>query len=146
MGTRAHVHLLPYSADQLYNLVTDIEKYPEFLPWCVAARILSASETEIVADLNIGYKVFRERFRSHVHLTPKTRIDIEYINGPFQFLNNHWIFKEIKKEETEVHFFIDFEFKNSFFQRAAQAVFETAFDRMLTSFEKRAHVLYGKKG
>jgi coenzyme Q-binding protein COQ10 len=140
---KAHTHFLPYSPEQLYDLVADIEKYPEFLPWCMAARIHSKSEKEIVADLIIGYKIFRETFRSRVHFTPKTRIEVEYINGPFHYLNNHWEFKEAPAG-TNVDFFIDFQFKSSLLQRGMQAVFETAFNQMLSSFEKRADTIYKK--
>lgn len=143
MGTRLHTHFLPYSPDQLYDLVVDIEKYPEFLPWCAAVRVLSRSEKEILADLSVGYKIFRENFRSRVHLIPKTRIDAEYVTGPFHHLNNQWVFKEVPGLGTNINFYIDFEFRNSFFQSAVQIVFEGAFNQMLTSFEKRAHQLYG---
>ncbi|MBA3812984.1 MAG: type II toxin-antitoxin system RatA family toxin [Alphaproteobacteria bacterium] len=145
MGTRLHTHFMPYTPEQLFDLVADIEKYPEFLPWCAAARILSKSETEIVADLSVGYKLFRETFRSRVHLTPKTRIDVEYITGPFQSLNNHWIFKQAPSFGTNVDFFIEFQFRNRLFQSATQKVFEGAFNQMLSSFEKRAQQLYGVK-
>lgn len=144
MGNRLHTHFLPYTPEQLFDLVADIEKYPVFLPWCVATRILSKSETAVIADLSVGYKIFRETFRSKVHLTPKTRIDVEYINGPFHSLNNHWSFKHAPASGTHIDFFIDFEFRNHFFQRATQAVFESTFNKMLSSFEKRAHQLYGK--
>ena len=143
MGTRLHTHYLPYSADQLFDLVADVEKYPEFLPWCLGARIIEQSETDLTADLIIGYKVFRETFRSRVHLTPKSRIDVEYINGPFHYLNNHWTFKEAKHGGTDIDFFIDFQFRNSLFQSATQMIFERAFDQMLNAFEKRAKELYG---
>jgi len=143
MGTRLQTHFLPYRPDQLYDLVADVEKYPEFLPWCKAVRILSKSETEIIADLSVGYKIFRETFRSRVHLTPKTRIEVEYINGPFHSLNNHWVFKEASNGGTNVDFFIDFQFRNSLFQRATQVVFESAFNQMLSAFEKRAQELFG---
>lgn len=143
MGTRLHTHFLPYTPEQLYDLVVDIEKYPEFLPWCLAVRILSSSDVEIEADLIVGYKFFRETFRSRVHLTPETRIDVEYIKGPFRHLNNHWVFKEMPGKGTNVDFFIDFEFRNNLLQRAAQMVFESAFNQMLSAFEKRAHEVYG---
>lgn len=143
MGTRLHTHFLPYTPEQLFDLVADIEKYPEFLPWCLAARILSKSETEIVADLSVGYKFFREIFRSRVHLTPKTRIDVEYLNGPFHSLSNHWSFIKSSDFGTNIEFFIDFQFRNSLFQSATQRVFESAFNQMLHSFEKRAQQLYG---
>jgi len=141
--TRLHSHSLPYTPEQLYDLVADIEKYPEFLPWCGAVRILSQSETELLADLSVGYKFFRETFRSRVHLTPKTRIDVEYINGPFHYLNNHWVFKKRADSGTDIDFFIDFEFKSKLFQSATQMVFEAAFDRMLDAFEVRAREVYG---
>ncbi|MBI2707775.1 MAG: type II toxin-antitoxin system RatA family toxin [Proteobacteria bacterium] len=144
MGTRLHTHFLPYRPDQLYDLVADVEKYPEFLPWCLGARVVSRSEKDLMADLIVGYKFFRETFRSRVHLTPKTRIDVEYINGPFHSLNNHWVFKEGPNLGTNVDFFIDFQFKNSFFQSATQMVFESAFDKMLSAFEQRAQEVYGK--
>jgi coenzyme Q-binding protein COQ10 len=144
MGTRLHTHFLPYRPDQLYDLVADVEKYPEFLPWCLGVRVLSRSEKDLVVDLIVGYKFFRETFRSKVHLTPKTRIDVEYITGPFHHLNNHWVFKAGADSGTNVDFFIDFQFKNSFFQSATQMVFEGAFDKMLTAFEKRAQEVYGK--
>lgn len=144
MGTRLHTHFLPYTPEQLFDLVADVEKYPEFLPWCVAARIHSKSVTEIVADLSVGYKFFRETFRSRVHLTPQTRIDVEYISGPFHSLNNHWVFKKAPEFGTNIDFFIDFHFRNSLFQHATQRVFEGTFNQMLSSFEKRAQQLYGK--
>ena len=143
MTTRLHTHSLPYTPEQLYDLVADIEKYPEFLPWCRAVRILSQSETELLADLSVGYKFFRETFRSRVHLTPKTRIDVEYINGPFHYLNNHWVFKKRADSGTDIDFFIDFEFKSKLFQSATQMAFEAAFDRMLSAFEARAREVYG---
>lgn len=143
MGTRLHTHFLPYTSEQLYDLVVDIEKYPEFLPWCVAVRILSKSETELIADLSVGYKMFRETFRSRVLLTPKTRVDVEYITGPFHHLNNHWTFKEVSGKGTNIDFFIDFAFRNSLFQSATQMVFEGAFNQMLGAFERRAHQIYG---
>ncbi|EKE09564.1 MAG: cyclase/dehydrase [uncultured bacterium] len=143
MATRLHTHYLSYRPDQLYDLVMDVEKYPEFLPWCLAVHILSQSETEILIDLCVGYKFFRETFRSRVHLTPKTRIDVEYITGPFHYLNNHWVFKEGPSRGTNIEFFIDFEFKNQLFQSVTQMVFESAFDQMLAAFEKRAQEVYG---
>jgi coenzyme Q-binding protein COQ10 len=145
MGTRLHTHYLPYTPEQLYDLVADVEKYPQFLPWCLGARILSKSETDLVADLIVGYKFFRETFRSKVHLTPKIRIDVEYITGPFHYLNNHWAFKKSSNNGTNIDFLIDFQFKNTLLQGATQMVFEGAFDRMLDAFEKRAQELYGGK-
>jgi len=144
VGTRLHTHDLPFPPEQLYDLVADIEKYPDFLPWCRTVRILSKDDRNIVADLDVGYKVFHETFRSRVHLTPKTRIDVEYISGPFRHLNNHWIFKPGPDGGTTIDFSIDFQFQSRFLQGITQMVFDNAFDQMLTSFEKRAHQLYGE--
>ena len=144
MGTKTHTHFLPYSPEQLYDLVADIEKYPEFLPWCMAVRVLSRSETEVIADLIVGYKFMRETFRSRVHLTPKTRIEVEYIQGPFHYLNNHWEFKEAEDEGTDIEFYIDFQFKSILLQKGMQVVFESAFNQMLSAFEKRAQQIYGE--
>jgi coenzyme Q-binding protein COQ10 len=143
MGTRLHTHVLPQRPDQLYELVADVEKYPEFLPWCLAVRVLSRSEVEIVAELTVGYKFFRETFLSRVHLTPKSRIDVEYVKGPFRHLNNHWIFKEGPNQGTAIDFFIDFQFHNGLLQSATKVVFDKTFDSMLNAFERRAQQVYG---
>ena len=84
---------LPYTREQLFDLVADIERYPEFLPWCVGARIRERRGNEIVADLLIGYKMVRERFTSRVVLSRPDRIDVSYSEGPFKYLNNHWLFE-----------------------------------------------------
>ncbi len=144
MSSRLHSHHLPYTSEQLYDLVTDIEKYPEFLPWCAGVRTLSRTDKEILADLSVRYKFFRETFRSRVHLTPTTHVEIEYVSGPFHHLKNEWTFKEAPKGGTNVDFFIDFQFKNSLFQSAVQMAFESVFNQMLEAFEKRADQLYGK--
>lgn len=144
MSTRLHTHFLPYTPEQLFDLVADIEKYPEFLPWCLDAHILSREENSLLADLTLGYSFFRETFQSKVHLTPKIRIDVEYVRGPFHFLNNHWVFKENLNGGTDIEFFIDFQFHNHLFQGMIQKVFESAFDQMLGAFEKRAEKIYGK--
>ena len=92
MPTHAERRPLPYRPDQLYQLVADVERYPEFLPWCLAARIRERGPTLVVADLLIGYKMVRERFTSRVTLSPPGRIDVSYTEGPFRYLNNHWLF------------------------------------------------------
>lgn len=143
MGNHHHTHHLPYTQKQLYDLVRDIEKYPHFLPGCQAARILSQSEAEIVADLIVGHKFFQETFRSRVHLTPESQIEVDYIDGPFHHLKNKWVFHPTSPQGTTLEFFIDFQFKNSFFQKLMQGVFEATFEKMLIAFEKRAHHLYG---
>ena len=143
MAARLHTHVLPYAADQLYDLVADVASYPQFLPGCLDAKILSQSETELVATLTAGHGPFQDTYTSQVHLTPKTRIDVAYMDGPFRHLTNYWIFHAQGPQETRVEFFIDFQFQNKLFQKASQFAFEKAFGKVLEAFEKRARVLYG---
>ena len=143
MSTHAEKRPLPYSPEQLFALVADVDKYPEFLPWCVGARVRSQTEELIVADLVIGYKVFRERFTSKVKLDKPGRIDVEYSDGPFRYLNNHWIFERNHDGSTTIDFYVDFEFRSRLMQKMIGAVFNEAVKRMVQAFEQRAHDLYG---
>ena len=131
----------------MYALVADVAKYPEFLPWCAAARIRSLKERGdhqvMEADLVISFKVFRERFGSRVTLWPKLRrIDTEYLDGPFKFLKSYWIFREAEGG-CEVEFFVDFEFRNAILQKIIGVVFNEAMHRIVRAFESRANALYG---
>ncbi|SDW91034.1 type II toxin-antitoxin system RatA family toxin [Litoreibacter albidus] len=139
---------LPYSADQMYSLVADVAEYPEFLPWCSAARIRSRTQegaAEVVlADLVISFKVFRERFGSKVTLwADDMKIDTEYLDGPFKFLKSTWDFRDVEEGGCEVEFFVDFEFKNRILQGAAGLFFNEAMQRIVRAFEGRADTLYG---
>lgn len=145
MPTHAEVKVVPYTAEQMYNLVADIEKYPEFLPWCVASRIRENKEDLVIADLVIGYKIFKESFTSQVRLHPISRIDVNYEQGPFRYLNNHWKFKDLENGCCELDFYVDFAFNNHFLQSAIELFFNEAVRVMIKSFETRAGVLYGKK-
>ncbi len=142
MPTHAERRFLPYSPEQLYGLVADVERYPEFLPWCVAARIRSRQDNVVVADLMIGFKMVRERFTSRVTLSPPDRIDVAYTEGPLRHLNNHWVFEEAPGG-CIIDFFVDFEFKSVILQRLIGALFNEAVRRMVGAFESRAHALYG---
>ena len=143
MPTHAEKKLLPYTREQLFDLVADIERYPEFLPWCVGARIRERSGNEIVGDLLIGYKMVRERFTSRVVLSRPDRIDVGYSEGPFKYLDNHWIFLPQPDGETLIDFYVDFEFRSKMLQKIMEMFFTEAVKRMVASFEKRAHQLYG---
>jgi coenzyme Q-binding protein COQ10 len=144
MPTHAEKRELPYRPEQLFNLVADIERYPEFLPWCVGARIKSRKGNELVADLVIGFKMVRERFTSLVKLDrPGLRIDVTYTEGPFRYLNNHWKFFREPDGKTRLDFFVDFEFKSVFLQKIIGALFNEAVRRMVAAFEARAKALYG---
>lgn len=137
---------MPYSAAQMYALVAEVEKYPEFLPWTAAARIRSrtpqgASEV-MLADLVISFKVFRERFGSRVVLHPDTHaIDTEYLDGPFKYMKSNWQFADCDGG-CEVNFFVDFEFRNAILQKVIGVVFNEAMQRVVAAFEKRAAHLY----
>ncbi|MDA1100060.1 MAG: type II toxin-antitoxin system RatA family toxin [Proteobacteria bacterium] len=149
MPTHAERKILPYTPGQMFDLVADIERYPEFLPWCVACRITRRDGPVIWGDLMIGFKVFRETFTSRVTLHPPHGIDVEYIDGPFRYLNNHWQFIPAANgsggEGTEIDFFIDFEFRSRMLQTVATTVFNEAVRRMVGAFETRASVIYEPK-
>ena len=143
MPTHAEKRLLPYSPAQLYGLVIDIERYPDFLPWCLAARLRKREERQIVADLVIGFKMVRERFTSRVAFDPVSqRIDVTYTDGPFRYLNNHWRF-EAHPEGCEIDFYVDFEFRSKILRKMIEPLFNEAVRRMVAAFEGRANELYG---
>jgi coenzyme Q-binding protein COQ10 len=143
MPTHAETRILPYTPEQLFALVADIERYPEFLPWCTGARVRERRPDLVVADLVIGFRMFRERFTSRVTLAPPRRIDVAYAEGPFRYLNNHWTFTAAPGG-CRVDFFVDFEFKSRVLQRVIEVLFSEAVRRMVAAFEKRAEALYGK--
>lgn len=142
MPTHAERRVLPYAPEQLFDLVADVEKYPDFLPWCLAARIRSRTDTVIVADLVIGFKMFRERFTSRVTLERPGRIAVEYVEGPLRHLNNEWRFSPHPKG-CELDFSVEFEFRSKVLQTLIGALFDQAFQRMVAAFEARADALYG---
>ena len=139
---------MSYSADEMYALIADVGSYPEFLPWCAAARIRArkpSPDGEVLdADLVISFKLFRERFGSRVTLRPGAQeIDVAYLDGPFKYLNNHWRFTPIDDKRCEVDFFVDFEFKSKTLQAIIGVVFGEAMQRIVRAFEMRAEALYG---
>lgn len=141
---------LPYSADQMYQLVADVGRYPEFLPWNSAARIRSRTPDDqgrevMEADLIISFKVFREKFGSRVILDAENRqIDTQYIDGPFKFMRSTWKFRDRPEGGCEVDFFVEFEFRNALLQGVIGVVFNEAMVRIVRAFEKRADDLYGR--
>lgn len=145
MPTHAERRFLPYTDEQLFALVADVERYPEFLPWCIAARVRSREENVLVADLVIGFKMIREKFTSRVTLSPPHRIDVAYTHGPLHYLNNHWVF-EPAPDGCVIDFFVDFEFRSALLQKVMGALFNEAVRRMVGAFETRAHHLYGPPG
>lgn len=144
MPTHAEKRILPYTPEQLFDLVADVERYPEFLPWAVAARIRSREGNVVIADLVIGFRMFRERFTSRVVLDRPRRIDVSYAEGPFKYLNNHWVFDPVPGGGTCIDFFVDFEFRSALLQRVIGLLFNEAVRRMVAAFEGRAKQLYGE--
>lgn len=147
MPTHSETRKLPYTAQQMYDLVADVGSYPEFLPWTAAARIRSREDEGdhevMLADLVISFKVFRERFGSRVTLWPEDRrIDTEYLDGPFHHMLSKWGFTDVEGG-CEVSFYVDFEFRNRLLQGAAGMFFYDAMQRIVRAFERRAAELYG---
>ncbi len=142
MPTHAERQLVPYPPEQLFDLVADVGRYPEFLPWCVGARVRSRTETDEVADLTIGFGPFRESFTSRVSLDRPRCVKVRYEKGPFRYLNNQWEFIP-HPNGTEVAFFVDFEFRSRILQAAIGVVFNEAVRRMVNAFQRRARQVYG---
>ncbi|MEL7150607.1 MAG: type II toxin-antitoxin system RatA family toxin [Pseudomonadota bacterium] len=148
MPTHSETRHLPYTAQQMYDLVADVEKYPQFLPWTAAARIRSTTEQGdalvMLADLVISFKVFRERFGSRVTLFPKQmKIDTEYLDGPFEKMVSNWGFAPAEDDGCKVTFHVDFAFRNKLLQTTATIFFNDAMQRVVRAFERRAQELYG---
>ena len=142
MPSHTETKSLPYTPEQMYNLVIDVDRYPEFLPWCIACRVRKRQEELLVADLIIGFKMIRERFTSRVTMKRPSEIDVEYVEGPLKHLENAWRF-EPEGSGCRIHFSVDFEFRSKVLQRLIGGLFHHAYMRMVAAFEARAHALYG---
>jgi coenzyme Q-binding protein COQ10 len=142
MPTHAESRFIPYTPEQLFDLVADVGRYPQFLPWCVGARVRTRSEAELVADLTIGFGPFRESFTSRVALDRPRQVKVRYENGPFHYLNNHWTFAS-ERSGCRVDFYVDFEFRSRILQAAIGVVFHEATRRMVNAFLTRARAVYG---
>jgi coenzyme Q-binding protein COQ10 len=143
MPRHSETRHLPYTPEQLFDMVADVARYDEFLPWVVAVRIRSSSETETVADLVVGFNAFKERFTSRVTKQRPARITVDYIEGPLKYLKNEWRFDASPKGGTDLHFSVDFAFKSRIFEALAGQMFDRALRRMTGAFETRAAALYG---
>lgn len=143
MPTHAEQRLMPYSCEQMFDLVAGVDKYPEFLPWCLASRITRREGDVFYADLVIGYKMIREKFGSRVTTARPHHIHVEYLSGPMKHLSNHWRFIPQENGHCLIDFYVDFEFKNPVLQKLIALFFEEAVKRMVGAFETRAGQLYG---
>lgn len=147
MPALTQTRILPYCAEKIYALVMDIEKYPEFLPWCKQAKIIQEISTQnLHADLLINFKSFFEKYRSNVSHGKSGAhtyfVDVVAIEGPFKKLVNQWTFHDLENGKCEVKFFIDFEFNSFLLSKLISPIFEKAAEKMMEAFEKRAEKLY----
>ena len=137
---------LPYSAEQMYDLVADVARYAEFLPWVVATRVQSDSDMAMVADMLVGFHNLREKFTSRVTKQRPERITVHYVDGPLRDLENCWKFIPLTTQTCEIDFTIQFNFRNPLFEKLAGQYIDKAFRKMVNAFEARAAELYGTAG
>ena len=147
MPRHAETRIVAYTPAQMFDLVADVGRYPQFLPWCVGARVRERSETALRSDMTIGFGPFRESFTSHVTLDRPAdsiagRITVRYENGPFKYLNNSWDFSPDPRG-CKVDFLVDFEFRSALLRAAIGVVFNEATRRMVNAFLTRARAIYG---
>ena len=145
MPRHAEQRVLPHSPEFVFDVVAAVEYYPDFLPWCVAARVYNRREGEFMADLVIGFKMLRETATTRVHHERPSRIVVDYIKGPMKYLHNEWAFTP-HAEGTLVDFVIDFEFRNPLFEKIVGGLFEEAVRRMVAAFEARVETLAKRRG
>jgi coenzyme Q-binding protein COQ10 len=144
MPVHTEKRMLPYAPAQVFDMIADVERYPEFLPWCIACRKTETFDDGFEADLAIGFKMVRERFTSRITLTPPGSIEVSYRRGPFSRLHNEWHFSPAADgKSTEIDFRLEFEFRSRILQKLIGVLFEEAVRRMVSAFEARAAELYG---
>lgn len=137
---------LPYTPEQMFDLVADVQSYEVFLPWVNAIRVRSDSATEMVADMVVGFKGLSESFTSRVHKERPHRVHVDYLDGPLKHLSNDWRFRPDGEGGVLVDFEVDFAFKNKLFEMIAGQMFDKALRKMIGAFETRAAELYGSSG
>jgi coenzyme Q-binding protein COQ10 len=143
MPRHSESRVLPWSAAQMFDLVADVSRYGDFLPWVSAVRVRSNSETEMLADLIVGFKGLRETFTSRVEKQRASVITVDYVDGPLKHLHNEWRFVDREEGGCTVNFMVDFAFKSRIFEALAGQVFDRALRKMTDAFEERAAALYG---
>lgn len=142
MPRHSETRHLPYTPDQLFDLVADVRRYPDFLPWVVAVRVHLDSDSETVADLVVGFKALKETFTSRVLKNRPHEIEIDYMEGPLKYLHNNWKFLDAGDGGSNIHFTVDFAFKSRMFELVAGQMFDRALRKMIGAFCDRAHALY----
>ncbi len=146
MTTHKERQNFPYTQKQIFDLVADVERYPEFLPWCLESKITRQEGNIFYADLVIGYKMIREKYTSKVTLNAPDHVHVEYISGPMKYLSNHWKFIKEDDGSCTVDFFVEFEFKNILLQNLVGVFFQEIMQRMVNAFKNRAQNLYVRSG
>ena len=134
---------MPYSAEQMFDLVADVARYSEFLPWVAATRVRSDDGREMIADMLVGFKTLREKFTSKVEKSRPDEIKVHYLDGPMRDLDNVWQFRALDDTSCEIDFAVNFSFRNPLFEKLAGQYVDKAFRKMVTAFELRAAALYG---
>ena len=143
MPRHSETRYMPYTPEQMFDLVADVKRYQEFLPWVAATRIRSDSETLMVADLVVGFKSIKETFASRVTKQRPHSLTVDYIEGPLKYLHNSWHFEPDGKGGSKIDFCVDFAFRSRIFETLAGQMFDRALRRMIGAFEERARALYG---
>src|SRR5215813_9042253 len=140
-----------HSATEMFDLVADVEQYPQFVPMCSGLKVRQRTQGGegieiVVADMTVSFKLVRETFRSRVTLDrPKLQILVEYLQGPFSHMQNRWSFRPAGERACEVEFYIDYEFKSRMLGMLMGSMFDVAFRRFASAFEARADEVYGRK-
>lgn len=137
--------LVPYSAHEMYNVVADIESYPQFLPWCSGARMLSQKEDEAIASIDIAYHKMRKTFTTHNRLQPDELIEVRLVEGPFKHLRGFWQFQSLAARSSRISLDLEFDFSNKMLALTLGPVFASIANSLVDSFRKRAVELYGER-
>jgi coenzyme Q-binding protein COQ10 len=150
MPTFSTKRRVPFTASEMYAVVADIERYPEFLPMCTGLKVTSRKTTEsgeeLVARMSVGYKSINEAFTTRVRLEPKIpSVNVSYVNGPFKHLENRWRFFDAPGG-SEIDFYITYAFKSAMLGMLVGAAFDSAFRKFTDAFEARARIVYAKPG
>ncbi len=137
------VRRLAWSAEQMFELVADVGRYSEFLPWVIATRVRSDNGIEMVADMLVGFSALREKFTSRVEKHRPDEIRVHYVDGPMRDLDNRWTFRPVGDQACEIEFSVEFSFRNALFEKLAGQYLDKAFRKMVNAFETRAEQIYG---
>lgn len=143
MGNINKSAIVPYSAEQMYSLVNDIEAYPEFLPWCASARVFDRTDSSLTASVSLATRRIKQTFTTENTMQPGKQIDIKLVSGPFSHLNGRWKFEDTGDKLCHIDLHMDFEFSNTLMKLALSPVFNQFMSTLVSSFVDRANTIYG---